>query len=639
MRTYTVECFSTLRTRRYPKTVQFSHGVFGLSSKGWVAEQWSVLEASSKRNPYSYAKIAAYHSILKLLARSRKARQILDLSTAEVSRKDLTQLFTLMEAELTTLTHTNNTKTRNSAYFRNVVIDCAKVLGIQDAHRTALGFKTRFTERAKPRKLISDFVSQEADIELRAPIAALPHKGMKDLLAKAENKLGYDIQRIRDACIEELKGAAQLRESLKVFELQAANASVEERKLASRIVHNGYGNNPNARERMENLGPERLLGLYRIIITEDRLAYLTRPISPQFSKYRHLITAVLPELASFAEHSPKALYLPERIHSRELVAILVLLLTYTAWNTHSLLNMEVGGIEINERQISIQGFKTKVGDYTPRVYLDSSQPYAREAIQLLLWNREQLIKLGFLEKTDQRLWFAWSSKWEKLSHQYLGQQDVLSDFQQRYGLPSFSLEQIRPQRFAYDSLRTGNPELVRNIAGHQSLAQTGHYLEQIILNRLNQAINLDFQRRLESTVKFRMSSEDPRLGDRLDPRFVDERILIPIGDGASCANPWKPPDEAFLEGNLCKANHCHAGDGCPNLRIKINSSRMQELVRKRQYYLKNWSRLEANNPKAFEVMHGPAILFTLGLYDYIATGRHGHTLKEIEGEVLRENGK
>lgn len=66
---------------------------------------------------------------------------------------------------------------------------------------------------------------------------------------------------------------------------------------------------------------------------------------------------------------------------------------------------------------------------------------------------------------------------------------------------------------------------------------------------------------------------------------------------------------------------------------------MQELVRKRQYYLKNWSRLEANNPKAFEVMHGPAILFTLGLYDYIATGRHGHTLKEIEGEVLRENGK
>jgi hypothetical protein len=60
------------------------------------------------------------------------------------------------------------------------------------------------------------------------------------------------------------------------------------------------------------------------------------------------------------------------------------------------------------------------------------------------------------------------------------------------------------------------------------------------------------------------------------------------------------------------------------------------LIRKRRFYRMNWRRLEAKNYAAFEKFHVPAILFNLGLYDYIKSGSFRHHLVRVEREIENE---
>jgi len=633
MPSFHIQCRATVRSRTYATTIVLSSKELGLPTKCWTVEQWKFLATASSKKPLLTADIRSYLMVLQLLVED-ETKQILSLSSHQVGRKEIIRLFTAAEHKLSTASESLGVQTRASSIFRKIITDYARHQSLkEEISRGSLSFQTKLSIRPGPRELISDVSNTLAPSDLSAPVAALAHRSIHELMSKTEARLGFDLEAIRKACITELTACAAVR--MMLTRLGKHRYSKRDIALGTKIIGSGKSVSKEARMFQSESTPEFMLGLFQKLIVVHRLAYLDRQFAPIFwGANPYLATLLTEDQRHIRSQQFRILYLPQRIISNELIAAFVLLLIYTGWNGMSLLNMTTDQIDIGKAHVTIQGYKSKTDDHTPKVFLDSSHSYAGQAVKLLLWNRRQLIEFGFIGESDLHLWFTWTSGFSALKYQYIGFQNALENFQKQYALPKFSLDQIRTQTLAYQSLKTRDPEYVRRLAGHKSLDTTGHYLDQLIFYRLNQAINLEFQRRLENTVKFRLSQEDEYFLPLVEDRYVDLKLLMPLGDGASCANPWVPPDRSYLSGNICDGKHCHLGDGCENRKVVLDRARIQELVRKRLYYLRNWARLEANNRRSFEKYHIPAILFTLGLYDYVKSGRHRHILDKIEEEIM-----
>lgn len=638
MATFRLRTSWTVRARTYYANLDLNSRRYGLPATCWTIEQWRILEKQSEERPLSTTDMTAYRRVVKLMVKNRESKRILSLPSSLVTRREVHRLFIVMEELIDETPMEASTKSKWSSIFRKVVIDTSRAQTLAEhLTRTALRFRSQLRARYGPRALISDLVGESGDLDTRPPLATLHHSSVSQLLKKVETRLELDLVKIRAACISQLRAYAELRRLLTELG-QEGGFSPSDLELGRRIL---IGAN-YVGKRIENWElrnqPRRMLALYRRIISEDRLAQADRLNQLLFWNGISYLNAVYPEKSKFLSgvRAAQYLFLPERMMSAELVAALVLLLTYTGWNSKSLIDMETDNIHIENTQAQIQGFKSKTGDYTPIVILDTTHTYAVESLRLLLWNRSQLINLGFIDKAQKKLWFSWSLSSGPLKHQYVCFEHALKQLQERFGLPRFSLEQIRPQKLAHEALRTRDPEKVRRIAGHQSLSTTGHYLDQLLLTRVNQAVNLEFQRRLENTVLFRLSKTNQSLESHVDKKFIDHRLLVPLGNGASCVNPEAPPVNAFLDGGLCAGKHCNEGDGCPNRRVVLNQSQLQELVRKRIYYLRNWQRLKSVNQEAFEAYHIPEILFVFGLYDYVASGRYRHYLAKIEKSIAHD---
>ena len=633
MPTFHIQSQQRVRTRVYSRTHELRTEDFELPNDSWVVGQWKVLAAQSLIKVTNATDVDMYKKVLQMLTKHEETSSLMKRACELIGRTEIIRLFATTEELISNSNRSPTTKTRMSSVFRNIVLSIAPQQSFrEDISRTSIMFQTKLTTRPKPRKLISDTKDLNAPNELRPPVDALPHNSAIELIEKTEARISHDLEKIRIACINELQNWEKLRRKLVSLGKQKFNE--ENIALATKSLRSHKSCQREVSDFRKTADSETILGLYQHLIREHELAKLSRPYNPLFwesqDRLKHVMAADNHYMLS---QMHRIHYLPYRIVSNELVAAFVLLLTYTGWNSMSLINMTVNDIEISDREISLQGYKSKTDDHTPRVYLDSSHKHARQAINLLLWNRDQLIKLGFLNNDEEHLWFTWSTCYKALKHQYIGFQNALENLQKQHKLIKFSLEQIRAQVLAHESVKSRDPEYVRRVAGHNSLSTTGHYLNQILLRRLNQAISLEFQRRLENTVTFRLSKNEEAFASKTDKRYVDLGLLTPLGDGSSCTDPTAPPDKAFISGNLCDARQCHTNSGCKNRRIIIDYERLQELVRKRHYYLRNWQRLENENASAFEHFHIPAILFTLGLYDYILSGHYRHLLLKVESGV------
>jgi hypothetical protein len=536
-----------------------------------------------------------------------------------VGRKEIYQLFESSEELANRWKRTNQYKYTCTANFRKHVFKAAEQIDFKEqVSRPSLRFKTRFLTKTEPRRLISDLSNVALDIEIASPVGALTHKTARELLEKTESRLEADLAQIQAACINELRICANLRRN--IAEYGERKFTPSELAFGLKLIKSRANiSDAIVEEYLWSRSVEEIVGLYAQLIATYELAHLNRTFDPLFAHSPRLIAEILkPDGIHMLNTGYKILYLPQRMANVELVACFVLLLTYTGWNAETLMMMSMDIIEMHDDHVWIQGYKGRIDEYTDKVYLDAKQPYALEAVRLLIWNRTQLISLGLLSKTSNWMWCGWPAGFKVLEHQHIGFRMDLIRLRKAYGLPQFTLEQIRPQVLALESLRTKNVDQVKQIALHKSIATTGHYLDQLLLRRINSAINLEFQRRLEATVLFRLSESQESFKERVAQRHVDLRLLMPIGDGASCANPYDPPDEKYLSNSICDGKRCHAGNGCENRKLVIDRDALEALVRKRHYYLSSWERLERNNSTVFETLHIPAILFVLGLYDYIS---------------------
>lgn len=634
---YKIAVKATTKGRTYYTELGISLAEQKIQRNSWIAEQLRLLERESAVDALHRAEVGMYLAVIKLLAQTESGLQMLSLPASEVGRQVLHQLFSLQEQLLHNSDRTDEGKTKASSTFRKYVIKFAQELKLKDADISgrSIGFQSSFTRRSGPRSLISDVTDKSLDPDLVEPISALSHKDAKDLVTKTKLRLERDLVKIQEACVRELETCQSLRERL--VKLGNTKCSLGVVKLVADMLGTDKPPRVALQTAFNGLSTEVLFASYQKVIARDGLAKVERPYSPVFWRNRARLEDYLSENEKhLIGPGSRIHFLPYRMISQELIAAFVLLLSYTAWNGATLQAMGSDDVIVKGDWITLKGYKGKTDSFVGDVHLDIKQPGVKLAIDLLFWNRKQLIKLGFLPKETKFLWCTWGGNYEPIGFQYVGFQGGLKKFQESYSLPYFSLDQVRPQVMAYESLKTKNPDYVRQLASHKKLATSGHYLDQILMRNINSAINLEFQRRLENTVIFRIAEKDSTFKERVRMKHVDLRLLTPLGDGSSCRDPAEPPDETFMAGDVCDGKRCHVGDGCDNRRVVIDLVNLTALVRKRRYYRMNWRRLEAKNQAAFEKFHVPAILFNLGLYDYIKNGSFRTHLIRVEREIENE---
>ncbi|WP_426168506.1 hypothetical protein [Pseudoduganella sp. R-34] len=638
-RVFEIETHATIRTRTYYRRVSIEAS--GLTQTGWMCLLLNALEIRTRQKPEPTADVISFRDGLNLLVATDAATELLNLRPEQVGRLEIRRIFLLFENALINSERPRSVKERIGTYFRKYVLDLIPLLDVADViTRKTLRFRTRMYISSLPRRVISDAPGLNGeDHELQMPLAAMPHKTIKELYRNSLARLEIDLQKVIEACRKELLYWETIRKTVHTLAQETFRSS--QIQLCEHVRHVGA---KWAMIEYSKLPAHLQLALYCQAVEKENLAKANSQQqgchTGRFPNVRRLLSIELgltsQRLAGTRPY--QVLFLPQRMNSCELIAAFVLLLCYTGWNAHSLVNMTVDDIKFSAgsahifEQVSIKGFKSKTDDDTPEIVLDSTQPFAAYALELLIWNNRQLRRLGVIEPDERMLWFSYSNK-GNMKQQFIGFQHALAVFISRHSLPKFSFDQIRPHVLLTEQLRFNNVDRVRELAGHATISTTGRYHNQELFRRLNSAINLEFQRRLQATVHFRLREQEDSWKNVPNPDHVDPDLIVAIGDGASCRNPGQPPFMSYLEGDVCDGRGCHEGDGCPNRLIWIDEDRIEELVRRRRYYLVNWARLFDENREAFETIHLGRILFSLGLYDFIKESRYSHVLKGIEHRV------
>jgi hypothetical protein len=461
-----------------------------------------------------------------------------------------------------------------------------------------------------PRPLISDAIDLSAEVGLQAPIGALSFDNFKQLLHKRRLRISGDLDRIRAACALELEafhkhrawqrsmlGIAISTEVLDALYVVMTSRSSEGREMALHL----------------ELSPAILLAAVIQVVARSNLQYAS---AASFSvPFAREFRAQLSEQLMGAR--PKQLF--KMLHFAtpyEVLAALVLLQTHTGWNFSSMMGLTTSCVSREGATFQLQSFKDKTDDDTPVVFVDAAQPGVELAINVLQWNNLQIRQLGYSPAGEQSL-----SKVVTLGRraEFFAPCRPLRKLIERHGLMQFSLDQIRTQVLFDANLRLGGIETARQIAGHASIASTGRYLDQIVAERLNTALTLEFARRLEGEVRYiaRLTNEQRR----------DIKLLAAIGDGSSCADPMRPPPGISSSTAPCRAEECHVGTGCPNRRIVIDHARLREVIATRSYFRKHWQALWDMNAEKFRAYALPALVFNEALFRVLADGPFGAVLR------------
>jgi len=614
----------------YKSVVVFQARQLGITAaRTWIAVALLALKEKNETQGELQATDLGYlRTIVDRLCAEKKAKEKMCCLINIVGRREVAALFQDVESIIGGFTWAEATKARGSMYFRRVMVEAVpSALFAEDVHDHSRYFKTSLTGKYVPRQTLSHFptaADPRAD-----PIDAIPHEDVKDLRAKAVQLMETDIGAVKSACEHDLKFWAAIREKLRGYAQTSITDEIYEEIL-------DFINNRKASQRNlispQDYSTETLLGAFGRFECDVRVNRMKLGICFD-ADVRDSILNVLgipeEEMNGLQLHHIAGLCI--NFHARELVAAFYALLCHSKWNSDALRSLRRGNIEKHERQYKIQGFKNKTNDYTPPVLIEPGDGPAWMAMNLLLWNHDQLKSKGLIDENQQLMWFSWTRQQAlPMTKCYTAFSRPKHALLSRHNVPWFSDEQVRNHNLTLTSLRKRDGIFDAQVdAGHAGLGTTEHYVDQFINQLLISSQNLEFQRRLDSTLRIELWGEQSDFVKRLRFQKFDERLALPVGDGTSCVDASNPPDIAWLAGEKCDGKHCHAGNGCKNNRISITQSRVEELWRFLGYYKKNWRRLLAENEDAFREFHAPAMLFALTFMDFLRGSQYWSDVKKL----------
>ncbi|MFM0089271.1 hypothetical protein PQR46_20415 [Paraburkholderia sediminicola] len=299
-----------------------------------------------------------------------------------------------------------------------------------------------------------------------------------------------------------------------------------------------------------------------------------------------------------------------RLPNSVLQSIFLLLLSHTGWNVGAVGSLTVDSFEhLQLGGYRLQGFKGKTDDETPVSEIPRHMKLLRKAVDLLLWNHRQLGLAGLIDpRIERRLWFGWQLDGFRATSNFINTTRMAS-WCERHNLPLFHASELRPLKAALTYLPQRDLEAVRILLGHQNLKTTDDYLKNTIFFRLNEAMMLEFQRRIETSITYAQGGESLLLKRALDLRHVDN-ALVPTGDGGACANILAGPGfPSKADNEPCAGLSCQAGLGCENYRLVVDTTTVEMALRTRLYYRSRWQSIYDVNPEAFSRLHLPRLLY------------------------------
>lgn len=603
-----------LHQRTYTSEITLAASYLGLSTESWA---WAAWEHKASMSEVARCQKGETETIIRafvLLKHVDEARRLLNLPIEALQWTTVFRCYELLEAEVAARTETLGIASKHfmSLRTRGFLNRFLETAGVESVHKVRSDFKSAFKPSKNGRALISDEPTV-VDGKKLSPIGAIPHSDIEDLRKRTSEILTRPLEQIAAACGKQLdeydalnRWKAEMLAKEPDEEVLAKLEAGAHRKNWSRAAY----------------AWARSLPLEKLAIAYLHLLYRVRPDAgapaPQVILRGKEIDAFISQSLGLNRLGAR-LIRPEPLNAQNLLACLFILQIHTHWNVNAVLELTLRSLSSTEFPLEIQSYKSRPGVPTPIVSVERGDAAAR-ALRFLSDRLEGLKKMHLVDETEQRLWMNLTGK------PFVGWGSMLRPFQRKWGLPRFSLEQIRTQVAAAQSVQVGGLAVAKESAGHASLSTTSSYINKLLTHRLNSSANLEFQRRLEADVR--------TVADGGEAKY-----LYPIGDGSSCANPMEPPFESDLEGGACKAERCHVGNGCSNRRIVLDDDRVEEAVRTARYYRESWVRLYERNPSAFEKFHVPSMNFNFALLGMLRQGSYAHVVRAAEAAMTDGTGE
>lgn len=611
-----------LHQREYLSEVPLRRAAYRLRAESWVWKALLHRSRASQVRPFMKGEIANVLTTIEALSKRRAWLAIANKSLADLSMADVLRAFSVVEAEVAKLESLSAlSKHHRSLRTRGTLRSYLEAVDFPKARRLTTFFHSRLPlPRFIGRRLISDVPIALGSKEV-PPVGALRHTTIPELRRKTKEALVGVLDEISAACRTVLDEHDQAMLRLNEVKSEPVNEAVVARVL-------DYATTGRSQvkffEWAKRQAVEELASAYVKVINQHHDSIRrTFTITRSREIHRYLTQRLGVDIgAQWA-----GLFLPIWVTMRPMIACLLILQRHTAWNANSVIDLESTGLSALTPPLEMCSYKGRVGKQTPPVIVDAGDHDAVRALSHLQVRLAFMKRLKWVPDNETRLWLNPMAARDGCARTYIGWGTALSAFCTRYGLPRFSLEQMRVQTLAAESVEVGGLETARRRAAHASIRTTGEYLDHLVLERLNEAVNLEYQRRLEEDIVY-LGSGESGAGEL--------RLIYPIGDGTSCEDPKQPPFEDYLLGGFCKAEDCHAGNGCPKRRIYINKQRVEEAVRTSIYYQNNWVRLFNDNHEAFTARHLPSMAFNVGLLGVLERGPYAHVVRATRDRLSRE---
>ncbi|MEN5178136.1 hypothetical protein ABE501_00030 [Comamonas testosteroni] len=616
-----------VRQRHYTKVYLMSKNSslqeMGAKKGTWLAELIEFVAAETQRAPVSKPDFYLLSTGLILAKQDRGWLALANVPLTELdislALKALYQFEVAISASKVT---TAIKKSSTSSQLRKWLIKFGVALNIERFSRLNRYFRTSLQRpRYQSRGCLSDVMSGTF------PLGATQHETASGLKQQLDARFQTTLITLRSTCIAELdKQSSNAKEFLEIVTNRVTSTFVERiRTLTS--------------------------GRSRWILTSNHPWVLSADLLDVLAAYYVIVFVPMdnPVEITAVRGREISFMLAERfdIPRRQSISILVLIFevlygglncavacaliiqSFTGWNASSVQSLCDSNIKNYGAHMEIQGYKTKTGDYTPPYFIDSHEVDLIRALSFLRTRLNALKNFGLAPKDATDLWLNPRSP-NTLIMPWVKWSEALRRFQRKHHLPAFTFEMVRNEVLARVANSKGGIEAARHVGGHNEITTTGHYADQLIVQRRNAAISLKYQQALQASVKYDFEAPS-------DQRSEAD-LLYPIGDGSVCKDPFSPPFELSPGEGVCRAIQCHAGGGCPNNRIIINIDRLEELVLFRLIFERTWKKNLEENSERFYKVDLPTWQFNEGLRGVVEKGPYRHYLKRIE-QLISEKSK
>jgi len=589
-----------------------------LWGESWVVTVLRKLSDSSLENRIRVDVIYCIKTAIFCLKLDPQGWEICRLCEQDLTPKKMHALFRVLENRISETDHTSEAMRQISSKFRQVVLN-TKLLAAEEISVDSVKFKANLGRLQHKLQPILNMEDHLKNLERDYPLGAVPHKNYLDLIEKSASILQADLSKIIEACNQDLFFSKQNRLKIKGLECKRLTSFQESEVMSTLFKYPSSGTS----KILNRNSAENILAIFR----KGVLLHAQSMVKNGTFKLHGLKENCLAiGLSDPKGYNPRQTFFsPERLTTIELQVIFILLLCRTGWNQDALVAMDRDGITSNKEGFAytLQGFKEKTDDDTPVIFLEKTEVDVIYAIELLIWNFDQLHLFSLLPSGSKRIWHSWTSGDKFSERQSTTIQMTPEKFIERNDLFNFSLSQIRRTVLCLDAYKSKSFEIARQRGGHSSIGTTGRYLDQFITRNISSSINLQFQVDLENKVVFNMISRKNNVNN-----------WTSVGDGSLCVDPYTGLYSDRGADLICSAENCHKNDGCPQRRIIISEEEVLNIVRTREYYFKNWQRLRSENQERFNIVIAPKIAFNDALYNYVKHSRFGYVLNKIESALL-----